>query len=158
MKIKQQNSTEIQILDIKEVSFKNKVNKEVIDAFSEEDLQYNIGFFVNAKQKDEYALFNININVSYKLKEIDDIILELETSTSFKLTGFSDDILRIDIPADGETNNGVFVEQNLMHLIFETSIGATRGMISYKTASIPINFTLPLINYKDFIEVKEDES
>lgn len=139
----------LKIINIRELSFVNKLTDFIVDNFSDEKLDFNIGMLVKGDSKKNTV--SLSIFVSYlfddedKKKKIE--FIKLETETTFKLYDFSDDELKY-LDEDGE----IFISDDLMNLFLNTSIGAIRGMFAYKMASLPINIVLPLLDISSFIK------
>tara|TARA_R110002049_G_scaffold247114_1_gene421267 strand:+ start:1250 stop:1723 length:474 start_codon:yes stop_codon:yes gene_type:complete len=137
----------IKIQEIKEVSFFNKVNDELVKNFDDEKVDVKLGYAV--KGEFEKSIISIGIVVHFisnsKVKKPLEF-LKLETNTSFKIQNFTDDDVKF---IDG--NNEIFINDELMYVFLNTAIGATRGMFAYKIASLPINICLPLFDMNQLI-------
>lgn len=137
----------IKIQEIKEVSFFNKVNDELVKNFDDEKVDVKLGYAV--KGEFEKSIVSIGIVVHFisnstVKKPLE--FLKLETNTSFKIQNFTDDDVKF---IDG--NNEIFINDELMYVFLNTAIGATRGMFAYKIASLPINICLPLFDMDQLI-------
>lgn len=136
----------IKIQEIKEISFFNKVNDELVKNFDDEKVEIKLGFAVKGDFKKNTIIILIVVQFhslhAVKPKEF----LKLETSTSFNVNNFSDEDIKF---IDGDKE--IFINDELMTVFLNTAIGATRGMLAYKIASLPINICLPLFDMDDLI-------
>ena len=148
------DSIDLRIIDIKELSFSNKVDQKLIEVFDNKNLKFDFGFSIQGNEdKDQNKAevdIKIQIDFKYKLKDTYDSILKISTSTIFHLSNYTKESFYV-VDNEDESKKQYFVTDDLMMFFLENSVGAIRGMISYKTASLPINFTLPLIDLKKFI-------
>lgn len=137
----------IKIQEIKEVSFFNKVNDELVNNFDDDKVDVKLGYAV--KGEFEKSIISIGIVVHFISNSIVNKpieFLKLETNTSFKIKNFTDDDVKF---IDG--NKEIFINDELMYVFLNTAIGATRGMFAYKIASLPINICLPLFDMDQLI-------
>lgn len=140
----------IKIQEIQEISYSNKVTDDLVENFDENKINIKLGYSVRGEF--EKSGISVGIVVSFlsdstnnKSKEF----LKLETKTSFRIQNFTDDDIKFN---DG--NKEIFINDELMHIFLNTAIGATRGMFSYKIASLPINICLPLFDIDQLISKK----
>lgn len=143
----------IKIDEIKEVSFSNKLTKEIVENENEENVSFKLGVGVNGDSAKGLVTIALIVSYLYETEFMKKPIefLELETETTFHLIDFMDEELKY---LDEE--NKIFINDDLMTFLLQTSLGATRGMLAYKTASLPINLILPLIDVEQFMESKKD--
>src|SRR5680860_656211 len=150
---KEEKNIGIKIQEIKELSFSNKLPEDLIQNYNEENIDLQLGFAVKGDSKKQTVTISIIINYRYhtgnnkKSKEF----LKLETETTFKVLNYDEDDIKFN-----DKKNEVFINDELMSLFLNTSIGATRGMFAYKTASLPIKLVLPCFDLKSLIGSKED--
>lgn len=143
---KQTEGFGIKIQEIKEISFSNKITDDLVEKFDDEKVEIKLGFAVRGDFKKNTIIIGIIVHFnsleSVKPKEF----LMLETSTSFRIQNFTDDDIRF---IDG--NKEIFINDELMYVFLSAAIGATRGMLAYKIASLPINICLPLFDMDELI-------
>ncbi|APZ47028.1 hypothetical protein BW723_12365 [Polaribacter reichenbachii] len=136
----------VKIQEIKEISFSSKVTDDLIENFDDENVEIKLGFSVRGDFEKNILFIGVIVhfysNQSTKHKEF----LKLETSTSFSALNFTDDDIKF---IDG--NKEIFINDELMYVFLSTAIGATRGMLAYKIASLPINICLPIIDMDQLI-------
>ncbi len=144
----------IKINEIKELSFSNKLFDELIENFDSEKVKIKLGFGVVGNPKKNRISIKVMINFLYVLKKNKNpkSFLELESITEFKIHDFTDE--DIEFISDEET----FIDDDLMYVFLNTAIGATRGMLAYKIASLPINLVLPLFSIDQIIESQQASS
>lgn len=136
----------IKIQEIKEISFSNKVNDELVENFDDDKVEIKLGYFVRGDFKKNTITIGLIVNFYYQEGIKSKEFLKLETSTTFNVSNFSDDDIRF---IDG--NKEIFISDDLMRIFLNTAIGATRGMLAYKIASLPINICLPLFDMENLI-------
>jgi|SRR5690606_197323 len=136
----------IKIHEIKEISFSNKLNDEFVENFDDEKVEIKLGYAVRGDSEKNAITIGIIVHFnsleSIKPKEF----LKLETTTTFYLKDFSDDDIKFI-----NDNKEIFINDGLMYVFLNTAIGATRGMLAYKIASLPINICLPLFDMDKLI-------
>lgn len=144
---KQKEGLGIKIHEIKEISFANKINEDLIERFDDEKVEIKLGYAVRGDSEKNFITVGVIVHFystdsSSKTKEF----LKLETTTAFHLQNFTDDDIKFK---DG--NKEIFINDNLMQVFLNTAIGSTRGMLAYKMASLPINICLPLFDMDNLI-------
>ena len=138
----------LRILEIKELSYSNKLSDDLINNFNEEKADIKLGFGVSGNEKDSSISISIIVHFKYpiaekiKFKEF----LKLETETTFKIFNYTENDIRFE-----DDNNQIFINDNIMSVFLSTSIGATRGMLAYKVASLPVNLVLPLFDMSQIL-------
>lgn len=136
----------IKIYEIKEISFANKINEDLIEKFDDDKVEIKLGYAVRGDFEKSAITIGVIVHFysteSGKPKDF----LKLETTTTFHLQNITDDDIKF---IDG--NQEIFINDNLMQVFLNTAIGATRGMLAYKMASLPINICLPLFNLDNLI-------
>lgn len=144
----------LRILDIKELSYSNKISDELIKNFNEDKVDIKLGFGVNGDQKESTISLSIIIHFRYPLSTDSKFkdFLKLETETTFKIFNYTENDIRFE-----DVNNQIFIDDNLMSIFLSTSIGATRGMLAYKIASLPINLVLPLFDMSQILPPNKNE-
>lgn len=147
---KQEEGLGIKIQEIKEISFSNKVNEELVENFDDEKIEIKLGFAVRGDFEKNIIIIGIIVHFNSLEKVKSKEFLKLETSTAFNVRNFSDDDIRF---IDG--NKEIFINDELMNVFLNTAIGATRGMLAYKIASLPINICLPLFDMDHLIPKKK---
>lgn len=97
--------------------------------------------------------FSTMVNYSFKDDEQNKpiVFIKLETETKFKVSNITDKAIKFHVKG-----NEIFINDDLMNLFLTTSFGATRGMLAYKMASLPINLVLPLIDLSPFIKKRKE--
>ena len=150
---KKDSSVGMKVLEIREISFSNKLTDYVIENFREDKLIFKLGISVNGVESKN--IINLLINVNYLMqdenspkKQIE--FLKMETETSFKLDNPNENHVKYN--DDGKR---IFIHDDLMALFLNVAIGATRGMLAYKVASLPINLVLPMVDLSNFIDEKK---
>lgn len=143
---KQEEGLGIKIQEIKEIAFSNKVYEELVENFDDDKVEIKLGYAVGGNFEKNTIIIRIIVNFNSLLKEKSQEFLKLETSTTFNISNFTEDEIRY---SDG--NKEIFITDELMFVFLNTAIGATRGMLAYKIASLPINICLPLFNMDDLI-------
>lgn len=143
----------IKVDEIKEISFSNKLTKEIIDNKNEENVYFKLGVGVNGDSSKGTVTIALIVSYLFETEFMKNPIefLELETETTYHFIDFTEDELKY---LDDE--NKIYINDDLMAFLLETSLGATRGMLAYKTASLPINLVLPLIDVDEFMESKKN--
>lgn len=137
----------IQIQEIKEISFSNKLTDELVEKFDEEKVDVKLGYAVRGDYKKSIISIGVIIHfISHLVEKKTKEFLKLETSTSFRIQNFTDEDIKF---IDGD--NEIFINDELMYVFLNTAIGATRGMLAYKIASLPINIYLPLFDMDQLI-------
>jgi hypothetical protein len=137
----------VKIINIRELSFVNELTDFIVDNFSDEKLDCNIGMSVRGDSKKNTVSLTVFISYSFYDKDKKVEFINLKTETTFKLFDFSEDELKFL-----DKNEEIFISDHLMNLFLNTSIGAIRGMFAYKMASLPINVVLPLLDVSSFIK------
>ncbi|AFU69462.1 hypothetical protein P700755_002724 [Psychroflexus torquis ATCC 700755] len=139
----------LKIINIRELSFVNKLTDFIVDNFSEDKLDLNIGMFVRGSSDKNTVSLTVFVSYSFEDEEKNKKIefIKLETETIFKLFDVSEDELKFL-----DENDEIYISDDLMNLFLDASIGAIRGMFAYKTASLPINLVLPLLDVSRFIK------
>jgi hypothetical protein len=152
---KKESNVGMKVLEIREISFSNKLTDYVIENFQENKLIFKLGISVNGIKSEN--IINLLINVNYLMndeknpkKPIE--FLNMETETSFKLD--KPDEIHVKYHEDGKR---IFIHDELMALFLNVGIGATRGMLAYKVASLPINLVLPMVDLSNFIDQKKEK-
>tara|TARA_R110002012_G_scaffold55398_4_gene141458 strand:- start:122485 stop:122967 length:483 start_codon:yes stop_codon:yes gene_type:complete len=139
-----ENSVGIKLLEIREVLFSNKMSDYLVDNFDEDKLNFKLGFSVTGDKKKNIINLSVIINylfVDKKKYKKPLEFLKLETETSFQLFNTTEEQIKFE-----KGSNRIFIGDDLMLLFMNSAIGATRGMLAYKIASLPINFIFPLID------------
>lgn len=130
----------IQIKEIKEVSFHNKVTEELVKDFDSNNLNVKLNFTVLSNQVEGSIALTINVIFKYNVGGKFRDILLFSTCTVFKFSNYENsEEIRLE-----ETK--VFIADKLMQFLLNLAIGATRGMMSYKNASLPIDLVMPIID------------
>ena len=129
----------IQFKSIKETSFSNKLNDEIIINFNHENLELGLSFSLRGFPIEKSVALSITIFYKYKIGNKHKEFFKFTTETLFKFENTYDDIIKIEEAT-------VFVADELMATLLTVSIGATRGMMSYKVSSLPIDLVLPLFD------------
>lgn len=142
----------ITILEIRETSFSNKITDKILKNFSEKKVLFKTAFKLSGNKKEDTVTLGILVDYAYRFGPKKGIkeFLTLETETTFKIYDATKDELVISPKGDE-----IFIEDELMVLFLNTAFGATRGMLAYKMASLPINLVLPIIDLKEFFEEEE---
>lgn len=142
----------IRILEIKELSFSNKIIDEIVNDFDEEKVNIKLGFAVQGDSNKKNISISIIIHYDYPLKDSKKKkeFLTLETKTTFKVSDYDDNEIKFD-----DESNEIFINDEIMAIFLNASIGATRGMFAYKIASLPINLVIPLFDINELIGPKE---
>lgn len=151
--MKEEESIGIKIHEIKELSFSNKLIDEIIEDFKNERVKLNLGFGVKTDFEKNTISINIVTDFFYNSNDKSNSkeFLSLETSTKFKVKNYNEDDIKLI------NEDEVFIDDDLMYVFLSTAIGATRGMLAYKTASLPINVVLPLFDMDNLIKQKESD-
>lgn len=140
----------IKIQEIKELSFSNKIGDELIENFDDEKVGAKLGIAVRGDSEKHTISVSILLRYQYRLEDKTKEFLKLETDTTFGILNFGDE----DIKYNSQKNE-VFINDGLMMTFLNTAIGATRGMLAYKMASLPINLVLPLFDMKQLMNPKQ---
>lgn len=143
----------VRIIKIEESSFKSRISKFEGVKFKSEDIYHvsTIDIESIGKITDKIKKIQCRIKVEIYIKQEDpeNLIVEFETSTRFEIKGSK----QIKI-----TNGKItFIDNALLFIIISTSIGATRGMLSYKLASMPFDFILPILDVGAMLEKQTGE-
>lgn len=139
---------QLQFKGIKEKSFSNTFDEEILKDFRENNIELSIGFSVSGSAEEEILAITILTKFRYLLpnKKAKQFIT-FSTESTFK---FSDLLKHKDEVKISDSE--VFVNDNLMALLLNVAIGATRGMLAYKTTNLPIALTLPLVDVKELMD------
>lgn len=129
----------MQFKSIKETSFSNKLNEEILNDFNQDNLELGLGFSVKGFPAEKTIALSVSISYKYKIGNKHKEFFKFTTETLFKFENTDDDIIKIE-------ESTVFVADELMSNLLSISIGATRGMMSYKVSSLPIDLVLPLFD------------
>lgn len=143
---KQEEDLSIKIQEIKEISFSNKVNEDLVENFNDDKVEIKLGYAVRGNFEKNTIIIGIIVHFNSLVKEKPKEFLKLETTTTFNISNFKDDDIRFI-----DDNKEIFINDELIYVFLNTAIGATRGMLAYKIASLPINICLPLFNIDDLI-------
>ena len=142
----------IKINSIRELSFKNNINSDIIENFDDQNLLMDFGVAVKG-QKDKKSL-DVLVKVTFKYKDNEKNYIEiitLETQTSFTiLDSKGKDIIKY-------SKDKVNIPDGIMFVLLNTAVGSTRGMFAYKIASLPINIVIPIVNVKGFFDTATKE-
>ncbi len=136
----------IKIQEIKEISFSNKINEELVENFDDEEVEIKLSYAVRGDFQKSAIIISVIVHFNSLDKIKSKEFLKLETSTIFNVRNFSDDDIRFI-----DDKKEVFINDELMEVFLNTAIGATRGMLAYKIASLPINICLPLFDMDELI-------
>ena len=144
------SSVGMKVLEIREISFSNKLTDYVIENFEEDKLIFKLGVSVIGVEAEN--IINLLVNVNYLMKDENNPkkqieFFKMETETSFKLDKPNE--THVKYHDDGKR---IFINDELMALFLNVAIGATRGMLAYKVASLPINLVLPMVDLSNFID------
>ena len=134
----------IQFKSIKETSFSNKLNDEILIDFNHDNLELGVGFSLQGFPKDKSIGLSVSIFYKYKVGNKHKEFFKFTTETLFKFENTYEDIIKIE-------EKTVFVADELMANLLSISIGATRGMMSYKVSSLPIDLVLPLFDISNLL-------
>lgn len=129
----------MQFKSIKETSFSNKLNDDILNDFNQDNLELGLGFSLKGFPVEKTIALSVSIFYKYKIGSKHKEIFKFTTETLFKFENTDDDIIKIE-------ESKVFVADELMANLLSISIGATRGMMSYKVSSLPIDLVLPLFD------------
>lgn len=145
----------IKIQEIKELSFSNKLFDGLAENFDEENVDIKLGYAVRGESDKKNISIYIIIHFIYKTEKSSKLkeFLKLETNTTFKVQDYTDDDIKFI-----NDDNEIFINDELMYVFLNTAIGATRGMLAYKMASLPINLVLPLFDMDQLIPSKKPEN
>lgn len=138
----------LRILEIKELSYSNKLSDDLINNFNEEKADIKLGFGVSGNEEQNTISISIIVHFKYPIAEKTKFkeFLKLETETTFKIFNYTENDIRFE-----DDNNQIFINDNIMSVFLSTSIGATRGMLAYKIASLPVNLVLPLFDMSQIL-------
>lgn len=143
----------VRILDIKESLFKSELsefNKEELQGLNIED-RHSIRLDVDGDDSDlQNIIVRYKVTLSTNRNKALVELIELETASIFYVKD-----AKTFIKQEGDTI--VKIDDQLMFVLLSTAIGSTRGMLSYKLASLPLNYVLPLIDLGKILS-KEEES
>ena len=137
--LKETKEIGVKFKSIKETSFNNKLNDEIVNDFNHENLELGLSFSLKGFPNEKSVTLSITILYKYKIGNKHREFFKSTTETLFKFENTQDDIIKIE-----ETT--VYVADELMATLLSVSIGATRGMMSYKVSSLPIDLVLPLFD------------
>lgn len=146
------NNFSVAFKGIKEVSFSTKLSDDILNNFDQKNVDLRIGFSVTGNEKLSSVSINLFIDYRYKSgsgKPKD--FFNLETETDFKFKDVSSNTERLII-----SDEVVSVDDDLMKILLDVSLGATRGIVSYKMANLPIKLVLPLIDPIKLINLNKD--
>ncbi len=136
----------IKILEINEISFNYKpfpIPAEEVE-FGK-NLIYGIGINMNFDFDKE--ILKLKLLLNYKLNELNDFVLQLESETVFHIKNLNKAIVK------NEEENKVDIKDDLLSTLLGVCIGATRGILATKTRGTAFSaFPLPIINVKDFLK------
>ncbi|MCF2875448.1 MULTISPECIES: hypothetical protein [unclassified Tenacibaculum] len=146
---KNKNDVIVRIVEIKEISFSNKLNDEIINNFSEKEIGLTLAFKFNyLSDKD---LLSISFSVVFKHLSLDIEFIHLETDTIFDIINYTDKEFKFD-----KENKIIDIDDRLTTFLLSQTIGSTRGMLAYKMASLPINLVLPIIDPKEIMSESDN--
>jgi len=144
----------VRIKSIKEVEFSNKLNDEILRNFDEHKVETKLGFAIFGNKEDSSVAMNINVRYIYSSSEKKREFFTFKTETIFKFSDMQEheNVIKIE-------ESTVFVSDELMGMMLNISIGATRGMISYRSASLglPNNLVIPLVDLDAFLNIGKDQ-
>lgn len=134
----------IKFKSIKETSFSNKLNDEIINNFNHDNLELGLGFSFKGFPNEKSVSLFVTISYKYKTGVKSKEFFNFTTETLFKFEDTDDEIVKIE-------ESKVEMPDELMENLLSISVGATRGMMSYKVASLPIDLVLPLFDVADLL-------
>lgn len=138
------NQLGIQILNIKEVSFNNN-SFELPSEFQQDRVEMKLGFSVDCQADKDLVSLIFEVSFRYSDSPKPKSFINFSTQTTFKFFNHKDsDQIKIE-------KDSVFVEDELMTFLLNISIGATRGMLSYRVANLPVNLVLPIIDVSSLL-------
>lgn len=145
----------LRVLEIKELSYFNKLSDDLINNFKEEEIDIKLGFGISGDREQKTISLSIIVHFKYPIAENSEFLdfFKIETETTFKIFNFTEDDVRFD-----NDDNQIFINDNIMSVFLDTSIGATRGMIATKITSLPIHFVLPLFDVSSIFSPKKNKS
>ncbi|MNK40619.1 hypothetical protein D3C87_592690 [compost metagenome] len=127
---------------IKEISFNNKFNDNILRDFNEDNILLAVGFSITGNKDNNIVSIIIDIKYRYPVLNSKPIeFFSFSTESFFQFYDLENNQSKLEIKDDS-----VFVEDDLMIFLLSISIGATRGMISYKLSSLPVDIVLPIID------------
>lgn len=138
-------SLAFQFNGIQETSVSSKITDEIVSNFSQEKVQLNLGFSLRGNPVDSTIVLAIVVKFKLKIAEKYKEFFSFSTDTIYKFKNLDDKLIKIE-------ESEIFVDDDLMINLLSISVGATRGMMSYKVSSFPFELLLPLFDVSDILE------
>ncbi|TDE27067.1 hypothetical protein E0I61_15585 [Flavobacterium ranwuense] len=129
----------VQFKNIKETLFSNKLSDDIVNDFNHDNLELGLAFSLKGFPNEKSVALSLTIFYKYKIENKYKEFFKFTTETLFKFESTYDNVIKIE-------DSKVFVADELMGTLLSISIGATRGMMSYKVSNLPIDLVLPLFD------------
>ena len=142
------NSLEIQIHDLKEVSYLTQITSDITSDFSDENVDMRLSFLLNGSPND--SLLEIRIRLEYRYRFSNNrpkTFFSLEISTFFLFENLPHN-QELIILGEKRTH----VDDSVIIRLLNISIGNTRGYAASKFATLPINLVMPLVNPQSLLD------